>query len=194
MKKQLFFTILIFFVSISSLLAQAPQQFNYQGAARNPNGSPIANKAVSIRISILDGSANGTSQYSETRNIITNSLGLYSIQIGSKDAVSTTGDFSAVNWGFGQKYIKVEVDPNNGSNFSVAGTAQLLSVPYALYAASGGGGTPGISAYQIALKNGFVGTEAQWLTSLQGAVGPAGAVGPQGPAGTYGTDGAVGPA
>lgn len=30
------------------------------------------------------------------------------------------------------------------------------------------------SAYDIALSNGFVGTEQQWLDSLQGAAGPAG--------------------
>ena len=41
----------------------------------------------------------------------------------------------------------------------------------------------GKSAYEIAVDNGFVGTEAQWLASLQGAQGPAGASGPQGPAG-----------
>ncbi|MEE1261480.1 hypothetical protein [Ruminococcus sp.] len=41
----------------------------------------------------------------------------------------------------------------------------------------------GKSAYEVAVDNGFVGTEAQWLASLQGAQGPAGASGPQGPAG-----------
>lgn len=32
-----------------------------------------------------------------------------------------------------------------------------------------GGGSRGASAYEIALLNGFIGTEAQWLASLQGA-------------------------
>lgn len=39
------------------------------------------------------------------------------------------------------------------------------------------GGPPGPTAYQLAVVNGFVGTEAQWLASLEGQVGP------QGPAG-----------
>lgn len=50
--------------------------------------------------------------------------------------------------------------------------------------AAGPQGTAGIngaSAYQVAVTNGFVGTEAQWLASLVGAQG---AQGPQGPAGT----------
>ncbi|MFP6536870.1 collagen-like protein [Latilactobacillus sp. VITA-14] len=51
-------------------------------------------------------------------------------------------------------------------------------------------GDTGLSAYQIAVQDGFKGTEAQWLASLKGATGATGpkgdtgAVGPQGPAGS----------
>ncbi|MCS8582365.1 collagen-like protein [Latilactobacillus curvatus] len=48
-------------------------------------------------------------------------------------------------------------------------------------------GDTGLSAYQIAVQDGFKGTEAQWLASLKGATGPkgdTGSVGPQGPAGS----------
>lgn len=44
----------------------------------------------------------------------------------------------------------------------------------------GAKGDPGDSAYQVAVANGFVGTQAEWLASLEGAVGP------QGPAGVDG--------
>ena len=47
----------------------------------------------------------------------------------------------------------------------------------------GADGAPGLSAYEIALQNGFVGTEADWLASL---VGPAGAPGEPGTGGTGG--------
>lgn len=36
-------------------------------------------------------------------------------------------------------------------------------------------GDPGKSAYQIAVENGFQGTEEEWLESLRGPQGPAGA-------------------
>ena len=57
---------------------------------------------------------------------------------------------------------------------------------------NGTNGTNGSSAYQVAVTNGFVGTETQWLASLigaQGPVGTTGAVGPQGPQGVAGTNG-----
>lgn len=55
---------------------------------------------------------------------------------------------------------------------------------------TGGAGTPGAdgdSAYQVAVNNGFVGTEVQWLVSLEGPTGP------QGVQGVPGNDGAQGP-
>jgi hypothetical protein len=57
---------------------------------------------------------------------------------------------------------------------------------------SGPPGSPGASAYQIAVANGFVGTQAEWLASLEGADGAPGAQGIQGPAGPPGADGAQG--
>lgn len=66
------------------------------------------------------------------------------------------------------------------------------------YVAGGGNGAPGESAYQLAVDNGFVGTEAEWLASLHGAQGPKGdpgtpgATGTQGPKGDPGTPGATG--
>jgi len=53
-------------------------------------------------------------------------------------------------------------------------------------------GTNGQSAYQAAVSNGFVGTEAQWLTSLQGAQGIQGLTGVTGQAGATGTAGTNG--
>lgn len=64
-------------------------------------------------------------------------------------------------------------------------------------------GVPGDSAYQVAVDNGFVGTEAEWLASLVGPQGPQGIqgiqgvkgdTGDQGPQGPKGDTGATGPA
>jgi hypothetical protein len=59
--------------------------------------------------------------------------------------------------------------------------------------------TQGASAYELAVANGYRGSQLQWLASLrgpQGAVGPPGQQGPQGeqgPAGERGLPGAQGP-
>lgn len=58
-------------------------------------------------------------------------------------------------------------------------------------------GPAGASAYEVAVGNGFVGSEAAWLAALIGPAGPQGAqgvAGPQGPAGPQGNAGAQGPA
>ncbi|TCD22066.1 hypothetical protein EZ456_18160 [Pedobacter psychrodurus] len=162
--------------------AQAPQQFNYQGAARNANGTPLANKNIALRISILDASSTGTVQYSEVRNVTTNALGLYALAIGATGASSVNGTIAGVTWASGLKFVKVEIDPDNGTNFSLAGTAQLLSVPYALYAANGPKGDPGVAGP----------TGPQGIAGPQGPAGVVGAVGAQGPIGLTGAQGGVG--
>ena len=149
-----FLTLVMLFGITLKTDAQVPQQFNYQGAARNASGTPLVNKNLSLRLSIVDGSPNGEVQYTETRTVTTNTLGLYSVVIGSPGASSKTGTIAGVSWASGLKYIRVEVDPNNGSNFSIAGTAQLLSVPYALYAANGPTSVPETITTLIDNKNG----------------------------------------
>lgn len=56
----------------------------------------------------------------------------------------------------------------------------------------GAQGAAGTSAYQTAVQNGFVGTEAEWLASLQGPKGDRGDVGPQGDTGPVGSQGPQG--
>ncbi|MFE7954394.1 hypothetical protein [Streptomyces sp. NPDC057413] len=60
--------------------------------------------------------------------------------------------------------------------------------------APGGGttGTPGKSAYQLAVDNGFTGTVTEWLASLVGPVGAQGPKGDTGPAGPQPPLGAAG--
>ena len=51
------------------------------------------------------------------------------------------------------------------------------------------GGRDGASAYALAVKNGFEGTEADWLASLKGDTGPQGEKGDTGPQGEKGNTG-----
>ena len=127
-----------FLLSILTLISvlgfsQAPSQINYQGVARNSVGNVLPNRNLSIRLSVHDGSSSGTVVYSETRNVSTNSFGLFTVAIGSNGATNVTGSLSTVNWGTGAKFLQVEIDPSGGSSFLDLGSAQLLSVPFAFY-------------------------------------------------------------
>ena len=132
-------TLLIVVFGFTTLFAQAPQRLSYQAVVRDASDKLIANKNVSMRISILQGNANGSLIYSEAQTVASNINGLVTLQIGGGNVLS--GAFSSINWSSGNYFVKTETDPNGGSNYSIAGTSQLLSVPYALYAnASGSGG------------------------------------------------------
>ncbi|MEJ0031563.1 MAG: hypothetical protein WDO15_14835 [Bacteroidota bacterium] len=124
--------LLMMCVATATAFAQAPQRFNYQAVARDGSGNPIADKTIAVKTSIVDGSAGGTVIFSETFTPATSKQGLFSIQIGSGNIV--TGAFSSVTWDAGAKFLKVEIDPAGGSSFTLLGTSQLLSVPYALAA------------------------------------------------------------
>ena len=112
--------------------SQAPQKINFQSILRNTNGEVVANKAVSLRISILSGSLTGNTVYSETHGKTTDASGLISLQIGNGTVIN--GPFSAILWGNAAYFIKLEADFNGGSNYVLLGTQELMSVPYALYA------------------------------------------------------------
>ncbi len=124
--------------------AQAPQGLNYQAVAYNAGGTPLVNQAISVRLSILDGSATGTTVYQETQNPTTDNTGLFSIVIGN--GVVVAGTFAAINWGNGSKWLKTEIDITGGTSYLVMGTSQFLSVPYALYAEKSGSST---SSFQV---------------------------------------------
>lgn len=136
--------ILAFLVLAGTSFAQAPQKLNYQGIARNNSGQPLAAAALGLRITIRDLTATGTVLYQESHSATTNSYGLYNVAIGAGTAI--TGTFPGIVWATGDKYIQIEIDPAGGTSYSDAGTTQLLSVPYALYAGNAANATLADSA------------------------------------------------
>ncbi|MCC7030481.1 MAG: hypothetical protein IT257_09255 [Chitinophagaceae bacterium] len=128
---KLLFAMAIMLCAISTF-AQAPHLFNYQGIARDLKGNPMSNKKMAIKIAVLPAADATVAEYEEVQLITTNEFGLYTLQIGNGTAVS--GTMKSVKWETGNKYIKVAIDPAGGTNYVDAGTNQLLSVPYALYA------------------------------------------------------------
>ena len=150
-------------IATLQLFSQIPQAFNYQAVARNSSGAVIAGQNISVKFTILDGYPGGSLVYMETHsNLMTNQFGLFTTEVGKGTVV--TGTFNAIVWSTGHKYLKVEFDPNNGTNFADMGTTQLLSVPYALYA----------------------------VTSSNGPQGATGVTGPSGDTGLIGLTGATG--
>jgi hypothetical protein len=166
-----------------SLWAQSPQKMSYQAVIRNAGNNLVVNTQVGMQISLLQGSANGTAVYVETQSPTSNDNGLVSLEIGSGTVVS--GNFAAINWANGPYFIKTETDPAGGSNYSISGTSQLLSVPYALYAENSGS--------SIAGPQGPPGNDGapgpQGPQGIQGATGLTGPQGAQGPAGSNGNNG-----
>lgn len=117
--------------------AQAPEKMSYQAIMRNGSGQLLINQSIAIKVSVLQGSPAGTLVYSERLTGNTNANGLISMEIGTGTVLS--GTFSTIDWPTGNYYLKTETDPAGGTNYTIAGTSQLLSVPYAMYAKSAGG-------------------------------------------------------
>ena len=127
---QKLFTLIVIGGLTLTIFAQAPQRLSYQAVIRNSSGDLVINHSIGMRISILQGSASGTVVYAETHSATTNANGLATIEIGGGALVS--GNFSIINWGSGTYFLKTETDPAGGISYSITGTSQLLSVPYAL--------------------------------------------------------------
>lgn len=117
------------------VLKGVPEQMSYQAVIRDSGDALVSNQAIGMQISILQDSASGSVVYVETQTPTTNINGLVSLEIGTG---TTTDDFSTINWATGTYFIKTETDPTGGTNYTITGTSQLLSVPYALYAAKSG--------------------------------------------------------
>ena len=126
------FTLFVIIALTISVFAQSPQKMSYQAVVRNTSGVLMANQSVGMKISILQGSATGTAVYVETHTTTTNANGLATIEIGGGTIV--TGTFTGISWSSGTYFIKTETDPAGGINYTITGTSQILSVPYALYA------------------------------------------------------------
>jgi len=126
------FTLLVAVLLTASVFAQSPEKMSYQAVIRNNNNQLVTSQSIGMQISILQGSASGTVVYVETQTPISNANGLISIEIGAGTVVS--GNFSTINWANGPYFVKTETDPTGGTNYTIIGTNQLLSVPYALYA------------------------------------------------------------
>ena len=186
------YTLLASFLITLALFAQAPEKMSYQAVVRDANNALIMNQAVGMRIQILQGSVSGTTVYEETQTPTSNDNGLVTLEIGTGTIVS--GMFGSIDWSSGPYFIKTETDPTGATNYTISGTSQLMSVPYALYAKTSGNGAGPQGPAGIDGQDGAVGaTGPAGADGIDGQNGATGATGPAGADGIDGQDGAVGP-
>ncbi|MHA8093817.1 hypothetical protein ACMH5Q_02865 [Aquirufa lenticrescens] len=157
------YTILFLFASFFAFSQN--NGINFQGVGRNSSGAVLATQKISLRFSVIQGSETGAVEYVESKEVITNAQGIFSVVIGDGAQISKTGNFTDVNWKINPKFLKVEMDPVGGTSFVVMGTTRLQSVPFAYYAngvnadnvdgvlsaSQGGTGVASISALKTAL-------------------------------------------
>jgi hypothetical protein len=109
--------------------AQAPEKMSYQAVVRDAANALIINQEIGIQVSLLQGSVSGDAVYVETQAPTTNDNGLFSIEIGAGALVS--GSMTTIDWSKGPYFIHTETDPTGGTDYTITGTSELLSVPYA---------------------------------------------------------------
>jgi uncharacterized protein (TIGR02145 family) len=132
--KKFFFVSFVLAFFISQMVAQVPQSINYQTVVRNSSGHLVKDQSVSLKFSLHLNSASGQEVYSEKHVKTTNQFGIVNLHIGKGSVLS--GDFETIDWGAGKMFLKTFLDLNGGDNFTEMGTAEMVSVPYALYAGS----------------------------------------------------------
>ncbi len=96
MKKCYHLLPVIMIITLPGFAQTAPQKINYQTVVRNAAGTPVVNQNVSLRFSILTGTVNGASVYTETQSTTTNAFGLASVKIGGGTVV--LGTFANIDW------------------------------------------------------------------------------------------------
>lgn len=156
--------------------AQTPEKMSYQAVFRNMYDRLITEQPVAVQISILQGSAEGTVVFQETQTVTTNADGIGTFEIGGGTAV--VGTLKDINWAEGPYFLKAEMDPEGGEDFTVNGAVELVAVPYAFYANASAGefsgkyedltGTPEIPVVptnisELENNSGFMDKEAQQL-------------------------------
>lgn len=206
-------SIILITVFYLTSFAQVPGFFSYQAVIRDNAGLLLVNQPMLVKITISNSSSLSSPVYEENHiGSSTNANGLLTLNIGQGTPLLNT--FNSINWSVGNYYIFADIFYNyGGTDYTIQTSSQLASVPFALYAANGGGsgsGTPGPAGsdgksvlsglVNPDFSNGNIGdfyintstfqifgpkTVAGWgnPTSLIGPQGQQGAQGPQGASG-----------
>jgi len=106
---------------------------NYQAVARDQKGDELVNRTIDVRMSIISGNPTGMVEWEEIHSgIATNPFGLFTLVIGGGIRTGgTVSNFDEIPWSGDIHFLKVEIKFDQ--EFLDMGTAQFLSVPYALF-------------------------------------------------------------
>lgn len=161
--------LLLLFVFVSFFVkSQAPQSINYQAIARDAGGN-LVTTAIGIKFQIFQGSVGGTLIYEETNTATPSSAGVFNVGIGLGAPV--IGTFSSIAWGSGPYFLQVSIDPAGGTSYSSVGSAQLVSVPYALFAEKAGNASSYTAGNGITISSGSITNAAPDQTVTLNAAG-----------------------
>ena len=119
---------LIYTFLTMALFSQVPQKISYQAVVRDNNNELVISEEVGMKISILKEDIAGEVVYYEYITPMTNANGLVSFEIGNAFG------FDQIDWSEGPFFVRTEIDFNGGTDYTLSGTNELLSVPFALYA------------------------------------------------------------
>ncbi len=120
-------------------IASTSDCFNYQAIIRDKEGKPIANRDLTMRISVIEdnggGTGTGKTLYSEIHSTSSNPFGLVNLKIGCGE--SPSGDMSRLDWGTQQYWLSIEGNPEGGKLVSL-GKSPLMGGAFAAWARHSG--------------------------------------------------------
>jgi hypothetical protein len=110
-------------------------------ASGSGNASATASLTPAASINLGINWTARSSAANNTWNSITYGNGLFLAVSQTGTGTASIGTFAGINCAAGTYFIKTETDPSGGTNYTITGTQEILSVPYAMYAAKSGDST-----------------------------------------------------
>lgn len=125
----------IILMSATILVSEAarPASFRMQTVVTD-NGYALAEKEVSVKISVRNDIPTSKDIYTETHTVSTDRLGVVTLNVGEGSVIS--GNWEVVDWSRQPVFIALSVD--KGAGYVDAGCSQVSAVPYARFADKSG--------------------------------------------------------
>ena len=122
------FTLMILLTCTLMAKAQVAQGVCYQMIVKDKTGNIVSNTDVGIKFSILYGSPSGEIVFSDDTGEATNDQGLVTLFVKEKDLLS-------IDWGKGSYFLRMDIDLEGGTDYSLTSVTEILAKPFAMKAA-----------------------------------------------------------